>query len=217
MSVTGPRLLDKHFASLDITLGDPAPFPADFSGDDWGAVENAATPTFRSKSYIDLTGISEQDLTTFIQRVDVQEAFPPFGTAPFHIVDMVTTEVFTDAEMLTAYLYDTGAGQLPGFQHSNFSMEQVVFGRTRRYATSQEYGDLNLKGTSTWGTGAATAASRLYLTRVVMVEGLPSAVAATTVHIAASDFVLGAVLLKEPELEHMMRLKRSYEIAPRVG
>ena len=217
MSITGPRLLDKHFSAFDITLGNPAPFPAAFSGDDWGAVENLNTPTFRTRSYIDLTGISEQDLTTFIQRVEIQEAFPPFGTAPFHIVDLVTTEEVTDAQILAAYLYNTGAGQLPGFQHSDFNMEQVVYGRTRRYSTSTEYGDLNLKGVSNWGTGSSTAASRLYLTRIVMVEVLTPPVPDTTVRIAASDFVLGAVLLKEPELQHMMRLKRSYEMAPRVG
>jgi len=217
MSITGPRLLDKHFAALDITLGNPAAFPAAFSGDNWDALENINTPTWINRSFIDLTGIAIADLTTFIQRIEVQEAFPPFGTAPFHIVDLVTTEAVTGEQILAAYLYTTGAGQLPGFLNSEYSMEQVVFGRTRRYATSTEYGDLNLKGVSTWGTGAATAASRLHLTRVVMVEGLPAASPDSTVRISASDIVIGAVLLKEPELQHMMRLKRSYEQAPRVG
>lgn len=217
MSITGPRLLDKHFSAFDITLGNPAPFPATFSGDGWIDLENLNTPTWVARSYIDLTGVTTEDLTTFIQRVDVQEAFPPFGTAPFHIVDLVTTEVVTSEQILAAYLYDTGAGQLPGFYHSEYMMEQVIFGRTRRYATSQDYGDLNLKGVSHWGTGAATAASRLHLTRIVMVQVMVPPVPDTTVRIPASDMVLGAVLLKEPDLVHMMRLKRSYEMDAGAG
>jgi len=216
VSITGPRLLNKPFADFEITLGDPVPFPADFSGDNWDALENGVTPTWINRSWIDLTGIAMEDLTTFIQRVEIQEAFPPFGTAPFQIVDLVTTEEITGAQILAAYLYTTGGGQLPGFLNSEYSMEQVIYGRTRRYATSQDYGDLNLKGVSHWGTGAATAASRLHLTRAVMVEVAVPPVAALTVRIAASDFVIGTLLLKEPELQHMMRLKRSYEQAPRV-
>jgi len=220
MSITGPRLLDQHFSSADIELGAaPAPFPATLTGDNWEILDNGpapvGTPTFVTRSYYDLAGINMEDLTTFIQRIDVQEAFPIFGTAACQVIDMVTTEEVTDAQLLAAYIYNTGGGQLPGFLHSEYNMEQVIYGRTRTFQTSNTWSDLGLKAVSTWGTGSATAGTRLFLTRLVMVLG--TATAGQTVHIPAADYVAGVVLLKEPELQHMMRLKRSFEIDARAG
>jgi len=212
VSITGPRLLDQHFASADIELGAaPAPaFPATLTGDNWVTADALATPTYVTRSYYDLAGINMEDLTTFIQRIDVQEAFPIFGTAACMVIDMVTTEEVTDSQLVAAYIYNTGGGQLPGFLHSEYNMEQVIYGRTRTYQTSNTWDDIGLKAVSTWGTGSATAGTRLFLTRAVMV--LSTADREQTVHIPAADYVAGVVLLKEPELQHMMRLKRSFEI-----
>jgi hypothetical protein len=221
MSITGPRLLDQHFSAADIQLGDPIEFPATLTGDNWAAINNdpfpVGTPTFVTRSYYDLTGINMEDLTTFIQRIDIQEAFPLFGTAACQVIDLVTTEEVTDSQLLAAWIYNTGGGQLPGFLQSEYNMEQVIYGRTRTYQTSNTWSDLGLKALTTWGTGSATAGTRLFLTRVVMVLAQQEPMPGQTVHIPACAYVAGVILLKEPELEHMMRLKRSFEIDARAG
>jgi len=214
MTLEGPRLLDRTLDHLDVALGtSPAPtFPAAFTGSNWEVLDAVATPTFANRSYFDLSGYNIDMLTTFIQQVTIQEAHSVFGTAPCFVMDMVSTEFIDDTTLLNAFTYTTGDGDPPGFPRSVFNMEQIIYGRMRMYQTSTQWSDLGLQGVTTWGTGAATSAQKLYCTRVVYV--LAPGSSGQTVHLPACNYVVAAIIAKEKELTYLMRQFRSYELAP---
>lgn len=204
----------------DIQLGAPgAEFPATITGNNWQALENSATPTYAIRSYYDLSGFNLKDLTVFIQGVNVQEAHPAFGNASCTIVDMVTTEYVDDETLVASYKYTSASttGHLPGFPESTFDMNQVVHGQTRTFTLNQSWADISIQGVTTFGTGSATSAQKLYITRVVFVSTDPAAAPpASVARIPASNFVAIVTVAKEEDLSYVMRQKRSYEHAKRI-
>ena len=211
MTLEGARLLDKTLGFADIQLGSVEPFPATVTGDGWNILENVATPTYALRSYYDLSGYNMNELTSFFQAVDVQEVFTPFGSAACRVIDLVTTEYVTDTEIVAAYQYTTGDGDLPGFPKSSYDMQQVVYGRTRTYTSNSSFGDITLQGSTMWGTCAAATADKLHITRIVMV--LNSASPDQVVHVPACNYVTAIIVAKENQLPFLMRQKRSYELA----
>lgn len=217
MSIEGPRVLDIPLGGCDITMG-AGGLPATINGDQWEILDNVGSPTYAIRSDYDLSGFNLTDMTVFVQGVDVQEAHPPWGDASCTIIDMVTTEFIDDTTCVESFKYASAAltGRLPGFPESTFDMRQVIFGQTRTFKFNQSWADIALQGRSTFGTGTATSAKRLYITRVVFIENIaplpnPNAVA----RIPACDFVSAVIVAKEADLPYIMRQKRSHEQAPR--
>jgi hypothetical protein len=211
MTLEGPRLLDKTLGFADIQLGSVEPFPATLTGGGWVVLENVATPTYASRSYYDLSGYNMGELTSFFQAVDVQEVFTPFGSAACRVIDLVTTEYVSDTEIVAAYQYTTGDGDLPGFPLSSYDMQQVVYGRTRTFTTNSSFGDITLQGSTMWGTCSAATSDKLHITRIVMV--LNSSTPDQVVHVPACNYVTAIIVAKEKQLPFLMRQKRSYELA----
>jgi len=218
MSNEGPRVMDITLDGITITLGSatpPAsPYPATMAGStNWQVLDNALTPTFARRTYYDLSGYQIGDLSTFIQRVEVQEGFAPHGNCPFHIVDIVSTAYIDDDTLTAAYPYDPVPGDLPGFNDSKFDMMQIVYGSIRTFSASQTQIDVSQNvmffGRGSWGTCSSTAGDKLYITRVIYpaLNGPPLSVA----FIPPSNFVAAVIVAKEPDLQYLMRLKRSYE------
>jgi len=219
MTLEGPRLLDKLVNACEITMGpllpSPLPFPAHLtSTGSWEILDNLANPTFVTRSYYDLSGYTHDDLTTFIRSVDIQEGWGPRGSTNFFVVDLITTENITDAQLVSAAMFTTADGDLPGFPLSEYNMNQVIYGRTREFNAAIAGAQAQMYSSSFFGTGTASNSKRIYLTRVVYVD--PAALGLTKVSIPSSDFVTAAMIGKEKELPYLMRLKRSYEIARRV-
>jgi len=217
VTLEGPRLLDKLFDACDIDLAEspaPGPFPATINGGGWEILDNLANPTFAARSYYDLAGYTQEELTTFIRSVDIQEGWGPRGTADFFVVDMITTERVNDDTLVNAAIYTTHDGDLPGFPRSSYNMNQVVYGRTREYTAGSANVIAQMYSSSFFGTGTATAAKRLYLTRVVYVD--PNSATGNKVHIPPVDYVTAVMIGQEKDMPYLMRLKRSYEIAQRV-
>jgi hypothetical protein len=214
MALEGPRVLDITIGHLDITQGDsPDPFPATVSGSGWETLDNAATPTFTARRYYDLSGYNKDSLTTFIQGVDIQEGYPPFGNSGYVIVDMITTEYVDDATLLAAYKYTTGDGDLPGFPRSVYDMQQVIYGRVRTFTTNSAWGDSEVQGVSMFGTCAATTADKVHITRVVFVAPGTAETVGSSSHIPPSNYVTAIIVAKEDDLPYLMRQKRSFELA----
>jgi hypothetical protein len=211
MTLEGARLLDKTLGFADIQLGSVEPFPATLTGAGWNILENVATPTYALRSYYDLSGYNQNELTSFFQAVDIQEVFTPFGTAACRVIDLVTTEYVSDTEIVAAYQYTTGDGDLPGFPKSSYDMQQVVYGRTRTFTSNSSFGDITLQGSTMWGTCAAATADKLHITRIVMV--LNTAAIDQVVHVPACNYVTAIIVAKEDDLPFLMRQKRSYELA----
>ena len=74
----------------------------------------------------------------------------------------------------------------------------------------------NLQSTVTggsYGSGEPTTREKLYLYRFIVVSTLVPFTGPEGIIAYDTRFILGANIIKESELSHMMRLKRSYELA----
>jgi len=217
MTLEGPRLLDKVFDGFSATMGNaPSHFPATFQGDNWVALDNALQPTFVNRGYYDLSGYNLEDLTSFIQGVNVQEAWGPRGTAGCFVIDLITTEYVTSPDLIAAYVYPTigvpfPTRDLPGFPLSTFDMSQVVYGSTREYVAAGTNTNANQYSQTKWGTCGATAVEKLHITRVLYIEPTPAN--AATIEIPPCDYATAIMVGKEKDLPYLMRLKRSFELS----
>jgi len=216
MSIQGPGVLDKPLDGVNITMGSPAPFPASMSGDDWEIINNAGTPAYATRSYYDTSGYNLEQLTCFFQGVDIQEAWGPRGTSEFFLVDLITTHRMTQQQIIDAHIF-FGASRngLPGFPRSTFDMSQVIYGRSRQYLPPSVDVQATQYSTSSWGTCAATSGDKIYLTRIVYLDGTPGtgAAADSTINIPPCDYVTAIIVAEEKDLQYIMRQKRSFETA----
>ena len=225
MTLEGPRILAKTLGFLDVTMGDsPVEFPATLVGSGWEVLDPGSaapapappgTPTYANRTYYDLSGYNMDAITVFIQGVDVQEGYGVRGSVACYIVDLITTDYIEDQELIDAYIYTTGDGDLPGFPLSNLDMLQVIYGRTRCFTTDSAWGDLVVQSIARFGTGVATSAQKLYITRVIY--PLNTSSAGQLLHVPPSNYVCSAVMAKEKDLSYLMRQKRSYEQTNSAG
>jgi len=208
MTLEGPRILDKPLPGVTITIQPDTPHYTMEHGP-WDALSNTC---FVRRDYFDLSGYTLDDLTCFIQAVDVQEGFTAHGNVGYAwIVDLITTEFVDDASILA--MVGNFTGDAPGFPESTYDMSQVSYGRCRTFKgqtiASVPIATLYQTGTTNFGTNQATTGHKLYITRVLAFTGL----ATEFISVPPSNFVVAAVVAKEKELPYMMRQKRSYEIA----
>lgn len=163
------------------------------------------------RGYVDLAGYDIEQLTFFIQGINVQEASTFSGlTTSLVSLDLVTKVYVNNDDLNSAY-----DGQLypAGFLTTNHDMEQVMMGRLRNYYHDDGWtldNLLQLSSVNEWGEGAATAGARLYLTRVIAVSDESAGVV-----IPAACFQIAGVATEEADLEYIMRLRRDYELAPK--
>jgi len=220
VSIQGPGVLDKPIDGVDITMGtspDPV-FPATIAGNDWEILENTNTPTYATRSYYDTSGYNLEQLTCFFQGVDIQEGWGPRGTTEFFLVDLITTQRMTKQQIIDAHIFEgSPEGDLPGFPDSTFDMSQVIYGRTRQFLPPATGVQGTQYSTTSWGTCAATSGDKIYLTRIVYIEGPgapgPGAPSASVVNIPPCDYVTAIIVAQEKDLQYIMRQKRSFESA----
>lgn len=173
-----------------------------------GAPDHAAV----WEGYIDLAGMTQtQDLSLAIQAVDIQESDIVFGQgADLLMIWDIVSDVPIDWE---AELSDTGVtgrrAPFPGQKGSNRNMENIVQGRLRCFASNATIvAALVLVQETKWGTNAATASDRLYLSRVVHGGSFTGAPLET--QIPPATFAMPGIFFEEADLSHMERLRRSY-------
>jgi hypothetical protein len=207
-ALEGPRVMDQMFSRLDVQGLPGAPYYTLTSGDNWEVlVAGAGETVYVSRKYYDLSGYNRDFLTTFVQGVDVQEGHVPTGDmAAFIVLDLITSEYPTDAEVLVS------ATNPPGFPESTSDMSTIIYGRHRQYRTDANIGGFPIVvGASMWGTMPATTADKVHLTRIV-ITSTPAA-APETLAVPPANYVTAAIVSKEAELPFLMRQKRSYELA----
>jgi hypothetical protein len=164
-----------------------------------------ASYTYRTK--IDLTGWSQQDLTTFTQGVDVQKSqLPSLATNILEVVefDLLTTRALTDAECGSQFLNPMTT---PGFLGSTVDLMQVIYAEQRTYVENQQIaGTFITTNTETWGSGNPTAMSNLHWTRIYFVKFAN----ASGLVCQPTNLVVQAITAEEKDLVWMERLRRSY-------
>ena len=211
MTLEGPRILDKIFSRVNITNGpDPGSIPPVVVGDQWHAVTQTS---FVNRSYYDLSGYNWQDLTAFFRGVDIQEEFGPNGDLSCYVVDLITTEFLTDADISQAHFNGAGNADLPGFPESTFDMAQVIYGRTRTFNATMSglATQVSQYYQTNWGTCQAATSDKVHLTRIVFTDITEPI--NVSIDIPPCDYVTSIIVAKEKELPYLMRQKRSYELA----
>lgn len=219
MSLEGPRLLHKMLDGAWITTAS-ATGVSTLTGSGWSilplanALPPAGTSLAVQRTYWDLEGLSKSDLTTFAANLLVQEGWAPTGdSTSAWIIELVTTERVTNAEILqtldtfAAPNFGTTGGQI-GFALSNMDQFQILYGRSRIFTTNATITPIipSLQSVNQFGIGAATAGSKLYITRIAY-----NADDGTQFRVPECNFVLASVIGKEKDNSYMQRLKLSYE------
>ena len=220
MDDTTPRRLMKQIGPcslrFDLESADPAIanflFTANNEGWEQIPQQNLAlgVAVVANRQYVDLSGYAMNDLTTFIQSVDIQKSRDPLGTNQqlVWVYDFLTTRRITTAE-----LSNFTAGEIPGYLESTLDLMEMIYGEHQTLAVNA-----NIPGTfittmaDTLGSGNATASDRLHWTRVYVMA--PQAVGVATLSIYSTNLVSQAITGKEKDLVYIERLRRAYTQVP---
>jgi len=188
----------------------------DIQGDGWEIISNAAGgQAFVWKGYIDLSGYAREDQTWFTQSVQIQGADFPLVMSPT-IAGVVTfIDVVSEVPLSDQDLTDASTGLVfPGGPTSEVDLQQIIWGRIRYYSVdgtlSQGVGSAINIGSSFFGLNNGTSRDKLYLYRVINMVQLG---VGDGVGLGECAFVIAGAVDKEPDLEYIMRLKRSYEMS----
>lgn len=132
------------------------------------------------------------------------------------VLDLITTKEIDPALIVnfSGLFFDDLTGSMYGMMKSSDDATQIIFGQFR--LMTHNINETGLPDTLTtliskdFSSGEPTAVDRLHCYRIVQIpgEGTPS----SSLYVPAARFYLTAVIDSEPDLEYMMRLKRSYEL-----
>jgi len=209
-----PHQLTKQIPGTDINITvDGSGFLESVTASDgWDGIQQgigSGAAVFRS--YIDLAGWTKEELTTFVQGVDIQKMRTPLGgstagAANFPIVweyDILSTRKIQLNEIA---FFPVVPGFLGG--PATLDLMETVYGQSRNYATNATIvGTYVTTDTATFGTGDAVATDKLHWTRIIVFStaGNPGQLT-----IYPSNLVVAATTAREKELIWIERLRRSY-------
>jgi len=156
------------------------------------------------RTYIDISGWSKQELTTFVQGIDIQKSQSPInlsgGTPIVWEFDFITTRRLTTNEI-------TDVLAQPGYLPSTLDLMQLIYGEKRDYATNvQVPGAYITTSNENSGSGNPSAMNKLHWTRLYV---FPSPIS-DTVDIFPTNLIVQALTVEEKDLVWMERLRRSY-------
>jgi len=166
------------------------------------------------RTYIDLSGWTKQDLTTFTTGVDIQKDRTPLavigspGSCPIITeLDILTTRKIRDDELILKI-----AGTTPGFHPSTVDLMSVIYGEQTTYAENSNIPGTFIKtSSSTWGSGNPTASEKMHWTRIYLTTFSTSAGDVTgAFNSYPVNLVVQATTMEEKDLVYMERLRRSY-------
>jgi hypothetical protein len=212
-----PRILREQIpaGNFKITEG------IEYGSTGWGGYEEDLVGAVYHKvyfGYFDLSGYTREEKTTFIRGV----TFQSIGNAELDGMQAgggidECLVVSTTPMVLTDFTGENTASTwlVPGDMESRFSMQQVVSGEMLGYEMDQGATIGNIAQATSWGLGDATAAEKLYYARAFRFPS--NIVGVATVTYSAQfpnvNVVVPIMTAQEPDLDYIMRLKRSTEIA----
>ena len=189
----------------------------------WEVVEAAGVPTLSLywAGTIDLSGYA-RDYKTFVPAGGVLQegAYSYENGSDGTIVYTVISSTPLDAAQVyaqVAVLSSPGLlswGGLGAFAENQQNFEQIIFAQSQMFVPNTQIvpntaGILQPLETRQTGSMSPTAAEVLYCMKMV----IPFALDQTSLGIPASRVLLIGQMTQEPELEYMMRLSRSVQLA----
>jgi len=209
----------------------PAVFTKDTTGDpEW----TSGTPNGWStmpgslicfwQGSIDLSGYARQSKTFYPHGGFLQEgsSWSSFNGSGQQIITCVTSVPMDSNEALIALISLSPPGMLalgsPGLDYANINYEQVMFSETQINLINANLPAVGICQPITkqqQGSFSATAADKLFVIKLVVPLDVGGNTG-TTLGIPASRVVLPGRMGSEPELEYMMRLSRSVQLANQV-
>jgi hypothetical protein len=186
----------------------------------WGGYEAALVGGMYHKvffGYFDLSGYTMDEKTTFIRSV----VFQNIGNAELDSMQVgggidECRMVSTTPMKLSDFTQENTASTwlIPGDLESTFAMQQIVAGEMYGYEMDQGASIGRLAQAASWGLGDSTAAEKLYYARAFR---FPSTIAGEIVIYSAQfpniNIAIPIIATHEEDLEYIMRLKRSTELA----
>lgn len=199
------RVLERTIGGITGTVGQNDTVTIS-KGTGWQHVFKSGQHFFYKVKSFDLSGYTIDSRTTYIQAALFQDMGQlPLGSPAANLQRATMCSLTPlDTEDLTI-LDVAGQWQLPGSLESNHTVSQIVRGRMEVYVTLSTYAGLQLIGTKEWGTADSTAADKLWVCDAIVVPNVNN----TVFSVPDQNFVIPIVVAEEPDLEYIMRLKRS--------
>ena len=185
----------------------------------WDQYEEYESPGYYTKvffGYFDLSGYTREQKTTFIRNVMFQNIGNPGLSGMQSDVFVREARIVSTTPMSMNDFTGTSHSTwiLPGAPTSTFNSEEIVLGTQATYAMDVSAVLGRITATSSWGVGDSTAAEKLYYARAFRFARAPSSGAGTTIYFCTFppvQVVIPILVGSEPDLEYMMRLKRSLD------
>jgi hypothetical protein len=211
-ALTGNRILNMSISNYNALNTGDGVFPGDKM---WQPIVPGSGIGIYSETYFDLSGYELDDLTLVPKLIQLQDGMPYMtggqGLTALDVFDVVSQERLDPGDFQAYGL----SGDYPSSPGSTQDWTQILFCNTRLMVPSTEFSfaDLLVPATKgSFGSSEPTAVQKLWLYRIIIFRGV-STEAPQTLFVPATRFVLGAEIIDEPELDYMMRLKRSYELS----
>jgi len=181
------------------------------TGSGWEIVSDSSDAYIvANRTYIDLEGWSAQELTTFVQGVDIQKQNIPLRNINAQgMLNVYEFDILTTRELSLTECNVTNTNEFaPGFQPSTVDLMEVIYGERMEYAVNATVGFtyVQISG-ETFGSGNPTAMDKLHWTRIFVFQRPENN---DLVTIFPSNLVVQAMTSKEKDLVWMERLRRSY-------
>ena len=180
-------------------------------GEGWERIPQAAPtnyPCFVNRTYIDLAGLSRQDLTLFYQSFDIQKDKMPVILDDVQRVfeyDIISTRRLTNQELSEIYTNP------PGFLGSTLDLMECTFGLRSSYGLNAQIDGTVVKlSEDTFGTGEPNAMDKLHWTRIYLLEPDAALPNQMFILIFPTNLVVQGISSEEDDLVWMERLRRSY-------
>lgn len=130
------------------------------------------------------------------------------------VIDLITTKEIDPSLIVnfSGFFIDDATGSMYGMLGSSDDQTQIVFGQYRLMTGNANLPALPDVVRTEWAndfsSGEPTAVDQLHCYRIVQINGVADA----QMYVPAARFYLAGAIGEEPDLEYMMRLKRSYEL-----
>ena len=207
-AMIGDRVMSKVIPSTIMTFG--AGTATATNG--WQVVQPGSAVYY--ETYFDCSGYTLDDLTVVPNYTQVQDGLVHRGdanTSSMWVLEIVSQERLDVANLVVPLAL---LGEVPGGFASNDDWRQLLQCNFKYFLPQTDFTETGLMLIATqgrFGSNEPSTAEKLWIYRIVVLGGIHEE--GDVVVLPMTRQILGAEIIKEEDLDYIMRLKRSYELA----